>query len=87
MTTRWRLLDSLLEDKGIALKSDEREALMAGREQYVRDLAASARWTDILYGLETVGLRRPIKFLGRMATQLGDRLRKDRTMTEYNWTD
>lgn len=81
------VLDSLLADGAGALSAEEQEGLTAARRKYIEDLAKSTRWIDILYGLETIGLRRPVKLLGRLATQLGDRLRKDRTMTEYNWID
>jgi len=81
------VLDSLLAGGAGALTPEEHEGLTAARRQYIEDLEKSTRWIDILYGLETIGLRRPIKLIGRLATQLGDRLRKDRTMTEYNWID
>jgi FkbM family methyltransferase len=80
------VLDSLLAGS-VALTPEERAALAATRHQYLEDLRRGARWIDLLYGLEAIGLRRPIKLVGRLATQLGDRLRKDRTMAEYNWTD
>jgi len=81
------VLDSLLGGTAGALTSEEQTALTKTREQYLRDLRRSARWIGLLYGLESIGLRRPVKAVGRLATQFGDRLRKDRTMAEYNWTD
>jgi hypothetical protein len=34
-----------------------------------------------------IGLAAPIKELGRLASQLGDRLKTDHDMTEANWED
>jgi len=81
------VLDSLLAGSAGVLTSEEQTALTKTREQYLSDLRKGARWIGLLYGLEAIGLRRPVKLVGRLATQLGDRLRKDRTMAEYNWTD
>jgi FkbM family methyltransferase len=81
------VLDALLAGQAGALTSEEQSALAAARQQYLGDLMPGARWIDLLYRLEAIGLRRPVKLIGRLATQLGDRLRKDRSMTEYNWTD
>jgi FkbM family methyltransferase len=81
------VLESLLSGRVGPLTPEEHEALMATRRQYLRDLSPGARWVDVLYGLEAIGMQRPMKLIGRLASQLGDRLRKDRSMTEYNWTD
>jgi FkbM family methyltransferase len=81
------VLDSLLEAEVGTLTAEERSALTEARRQYLTDLAKAARWIDLLQGFEAVGLRRPIKLLGRLASQLGERLRKDTMMTEYNWVD
>jgi hypothetical protein len=34
-----------------------------------------------------VGLRKPLKAVGRVAAQIGERLVKDKEMTQYNWID
>lgn len=81
------VLESLLRGEAGALTPEESEGLTRAREQYLKDLARSARWMEFVSGLEAVGLGRPLKFLGRLAVQAGERLRKDRAMTEYNWTD
>jgi hypothetical protein len=69
------------------LSGDEKIALDSTRQQYLRALRRNAGWLDVIHGLEAVGLRRPVKLIGRLAKQLGDRLLKDRAMTMYNWVD
>ena len=81
------VLDSLLAGNAGGLTSEEQTALTKTREQYLRDLRRGSRWIGLLYGLEAIGLRRPVKLVGRLAMQLGDRLHKHRAMAEYNWTD
>lgn len=81
------VLDSLLAGGAGALNFEEHAALTTTRARYLKELGRSARWINLLYGLEAIGLKLPLKLAGRLAAQLGDRLRKDRTMTEYNWTD
>jgi FkbM family methyltransferase len=80
-------IDLLLGGGAGQLSGRESESLAKAREQYLRDLKGGAAWVRLLYGLEAVGLRRPVKLVGRLAGQLSDRLRRDRTMTEYNWVD
>lgn len=80
------ILDFLL-DEFTLLTSDERRTLSLARAQYLRDLSRGALWSRLLLGAESIGLGRPIKLLGRLSTQLGDRLRKDREMLEANWED
>ena len=81
------ILAFLLESGAVELSATESEAVRKTREQYTADLRRGARWLDLLYGMEALGLKRPVKLLGRLATQLGERLHKDRTMSEYNWVD
>ncbi|HXY50064.1 MAG TPA: FkbM family methyltransferase [Terriglobales bacterium] len=81
------ILDSLLAGEVGPLTTEEQAALTGAREQYLSDLAGGARWIRVLQGFEAVGLKRPVKLLGRLAAQLGERLGKDMTMTEYNWVD
>jgi len=81
------ILAFLLERGAVELSATESEALRKTREQYAADLRRAARWLDLIYGMEALGLKRPVKLLGRLATQLGERLHKDRTMSEYNWVD
>ena len=71
----------------MALSPEERASLVGARQSLLKDLGSGASWVGLLRGLERMGLGRPIKELGRLATQLGDRLRKDRLMAEYNWVD
>ena len=80
-------IDLLLAGGAGPLNESESGSLAKAREQYLRDLKAGAVWVGLLYGLESMGLRRPVKAVGRLAGQLSDRLRRDRTMTEYNWVD
>ena len=80
-------IDVLLAGGAGRLSVHESEGLAKAREQYLRDLKSGEAWVGLLYGLETMGLRRPVKLVGRLAGQLSDRLRRDRTMTEYNWVD
>jgi FkbM family methyltransferase len=80
-------MELLLSNRATGLTQEECTALTRARDQYLRDLGKGARWLDLLYGLEAIGLKRPVKLLGRLATQFGDRLRRDRSMTEYNWVD
>jgi FkbM family methyltransferase len=81
------IIDLLLNEHTVALSPEERASLLAARQNFLRDLSTGASWIRVLRGLEAVGLGRPIKAVGRLATQLGERLRKDRTMAEYNWVD
>jgi FkbM family methyltransferase len=81
------IIDLLLKEPAMALSSEERADLVAARESFLKDLGSGANWIRVLRGLEAVGLGRPIKAVGRLATQLGERLRKDRTIAEYNWVD
>lgn len=80
-------LELLLAGGGGNLSREEYTALLSTREQYLADLKRGALWVDLLHKSETLGLRKPMKLFGLLATQLGDRLRKDRAMTEYNWED
>lgn len=80
-------IDLLLDGGAGQLSVHESESLAKAREQYLRDLKSGAVWVGLLYGMEAMGLRRPVKLVGRLAGQLSDRLRRDRTMTEYNWVD
>jgi len=81
------ILDSLLAGEGGTLTAEEQIALIKARKQYLADLAKGARWIGLLQGFEALGLKRPLKLLGRLTSQLGERLRKDTMMTEYNWVD
>jgi FkbM family methyltransferase len=81
------IIDLLLNEPAVVLSPEERTSLLAARQRYLQDLARGANWIRALRGLEAVGLGRPIKAVGRLATQLGERLRKDRLMAEYNWVD
>jgi len=81
------VLDFLLAGGAGPLSGEEQGALDGTRREYLRALRRNARWVDVIYGLEALGLRRPVKLVGRLATQLGDRLLKDRAMTMYNWVD
>jgi FkbM family methyltransferase len=81
------VMNILVDANAATLSERERASLTAGRDQYVKDLTSASRWADFLYALEGLGLKRAIRLIGRLSTQLGDRLRKDRSMTEYNWTD
>ena len=80
-------IDLLLAGEAGQLSRHESDCLAKAHEQYLRDLKGGAAWVGLLYGLEAMGLRRPVKLVGRLAGQLSDRLRRDRTMTEYNWVD
>lgn len=81
------VLTFLVNSGRIDLSPDERKALVAAHAQYSGDLRRGAYWLDLIHGLEAIGLKRLVKLAGRLATQLGDRLLKDRKMTEYNWVD
>jgi len=81
------ILDFLQNDRAFSLTPEVQRALADARSQYLRDLSRSARWTGFVSRLESIGLKRPIKLFGRLSTQLGDRLRKDRLMMESNWED
>jgi FkbM family methyltransferase len=70
-----------------ALTTEDHVALRESRHQYIADLRRGVWWTRCLRGLESLGLKNVVKESGRLATQAGDRLRKDRAMTEYNWID
>jgi FkbM family methyltransferase len=81
------IIELLLNQPALALSAEERSSLLAARQDFLKDLARGANWIRALRTLEAIGLGRPIKEVGRLATQLGDRLRKDRAMAEYNWVD
>jgi hypothetical protein len=80
------VLESLLS-KPEALTPAEQAALREAHAQYTADLRRGALWIQFLRRLESLGLKSVAKEAGRLASQLGDRLRKDRAMTEYNWVD
>jgi FkbM family methyltransferase len=80
------VMDSVLGGAA-SLSAQEATGLKKAREQYLRDLRSSAWWVNMIYGLESVGLKRPVKLAGRLTKQLSDRLRKDRLMTESSWED
>jgi|GEM_PF-1183306 FkbM family methyltransferase len=80
-------MDLLLRGEVGSLSPEQEAALRDSWSQYRSDLKRSARWRAVLRGLETVGLRKPVKVAGRLARQLGDRLVKDKEMTRFNWTD
>ena len=61
------ILDSLLAGKVVTLTSEEQAALIGARKQYLSDLAGGARWIHVLSGIEAVGLKCPVKLLGRLA--------------------
>jgi FkbM family methyltransferase len=77
----------LLGGKLGKLSQDQESAVREARDQYTSDLKGSARWISVLNGLEAVGLRKPVKAVGRLARQLGERLVKDKEMTQPNWID
>ena len=81
------ILDYLRGDSALCLKPEEKDAVEKTREQYLRDLARSARWNKVLSAAFSAGLAAPIKEVGRLASQLGDRLKRDQDMTEPNWED
>jgi len=76
-----------LVSKAEALTPEQCAALRASQDQYSADLRRGARWVRLLGCVESLGLTNVVRETGRLATQLGDRLRKDRAMTEYNWVD
>jgi FkbM family methyltransferase len=80
------ILDFLQGDD-VSVSREEKAALADTHTQYLRDLDRSAWWTGVITCAETMGLRGPLKALGRLSTQLGDRLKKDRDMMEMNWED
>ncbi|HMK21456.1 MAG TPA: FkbM family methyltransferase [Terriglobales bacterium] len=80
-------IDRLLSGAMGALSPAQEAGLREARDQYRIDLKSSARWIAMLNGLDFVGLRRPVKAVGRLARQLGDRLVKDKEMTQHNWID
>ena len=80
------VLEFLLS-KPEALTPEQQAALREAHEQYTADLRRGALWIGFLRRLESWGLKGVIKEAGRLATQFGDRLRKDTAMTEYNWVD
>ena len=81
------IMDLLLNAPGMALSPEERAGLTDARQALLKDLGPGANWIRVLRGLEAVGLGRPMRELGRLTTQFGERLRKDRLMAEYNWVD
>lgn len=80
------VLEFLLS-KAEALTPEEHAALREAHHQYSADLRRGALWIGLLRRLDSLGLRGVVREMGRLATQLGERLRKDRAMTEYNWVD
>jgi len=78
---------AFLLSKPEALTPEEHAALQESHDQYTADLRRDALWIRFLRRLESLGLNNVVKELGRLASQAGDRLRKDRAMTEYNWVD
>jgi hypothetical protein len=66
-----------------ALTPKEHAALQKSHDQYTADLRRAALCIRFLRRLESF----VVKELGRLASQAGDRLRKDRAMSEYNWVD
>lgn len=81
------VLNFLIAGGAEELTPEECAILKSAREQYLKDLGRGARWIGLVLALESLGLRRPLKLVGRLASQLGDRLLRDRKMTEYNWVD
>jgi FkbM family methyltransferase len=81
------IMGVLLAGRAGQLSATEQEAVSAARTQYLYDLGKGATWIKTLRALERIGLKRPMKLVGRLATQLGDRFRKDNLMTNYNWVD
>jgi hypothetical protein len=80
------VLEFLLS-KSEALTPEEQAAVRGAHDQYIADLRRGALWIGFLRRLESLGLKGVVKEAGRLASQFGDRLRKDRAMTEYNWVD
>ena len=74
-------------DSALSLTPEEKDAVEKTREQYLRDLARGARWNKVLGAAFSIGLAAPIKEVGRLASQVGDRLKTDHDMTEPNWED
>jgi FkbM family methyltransferase len=81
------VLRFLLSGAKVQLSEDENAALHSAEQQYLTDLRKGAHWLGLIDVLRTVGLGGIVKEAGRLATQLGDRLRKDSAMAEYNWVD
>lgn len=81
------IIDLLLNETAVVSSPQERASLVDARQGLLKDLGPGAKWVGLLRGLERVGLGRPMKELGRLATQFGERLRRDRLMAEYNWVD
>jgi hypothetical protein len=77
------VLEFLL-DKPAALTREEHAAIRKAHDQYTADLRTGTWWIALLRRLESLGLTSVVKEAERIATQFGDRLRKDRSMTEYN---
>ena len=80
------VLEFLL-NKPDALTREGHAAIRQAHDQYTADLRRGTLWIASLRRLESLGLTSVVKEVGRIATQFGDRLRKDRSMTEYNWVD
>jgi FkbM family methyltransferase len=80
------ILEFLLS-KSESLTPQQRAALREAHDQYTADLRRGALWIRFVRRLESVGLSGVVKEVGRLAMQVGERLRKDRAMTEYNWVD
>ena len=70
-----------------ALTPKEHAALQEPHDQYTADLGRGALWIRFPRRLESLGLKNVVKELGGLASQAGDRLRKERAMSEYNWVD
>ena len=81
------VLRFLLRGAKVQLSVEEDAALNTAEQQYLTDLRKGALWLGLIDVLKTVGLGGIVTEAGRLATQLGDRLRKDKAMTEYNWVD
>ena len=80
-------MDLLLEGKIGTLSQEQEAKIRESRKQYTTDLRNGARWVDVLLGFEAVGLIKPLKATGRIARQIGERLVKDKEMTQHNWVD
>jgi len=76
-----------LRNKPETLTPEEGAALREAHDQYTADLRNAALWIGFVRRLESFGLKGVVKEIGRLATQLGERLYKDRAMAEYNWVD
>jgi hypothetical protein len=80
-------IDLLLRGECGRLPPAQEAGLREAHDQYTNDLKKGARWMSVLKGLDAVGLRKPLKAVGRLGRQLGERLVKDKEMTQHNWID